>query len=170
MHEELINEVKRLRAQNSVLRAESNRLHDELADRDEARAQAARLAEALTAEIHCQTCDSTGIMGGTCDACSEMGYASKDCGFCHGTNKWEAECAECDGTKVSARSDLSIKALSSTDFLAWLNERIAEELERLLIEHTKPPDYWGARGPIIGASSIKDRIAELRQKENRWQH
>lgn len=167
---------ERLKAERDALSAQCDSLLGDVvnnatltAERDEARAQAARLAEALGAEIHCQTCDGTGIMGGRCEDCSYRGYRHNDCGCCGGAGKWEAQCAECNGTKQSNRSELSIAALASTDSRAWLREQIAEELERIdkelldMCKDSLSKDYQ--HGMRVAAATCRGTAAELRRKE-----
>lgn len=98
-----VQKWKRLRAELARTKAELDKV---TADRD-------RLRKALYKETFCETCQNTGIMGGSCEYCEDAGYNMKYCGQCHGAGEWTAECAECEGRKASCRDAETFAVLVS---------------------------------------------------------
>lgn len=67
----------------------------------------AKMAEALRAEIKCQTCEGAGKWSAECTACL---YGE---GSCTCDNQPEVDCPECEGSGVSSKSGLAAKALAA---------------------------------------------------------
>lgn len=117
----------------------------------EARAQAARLAEALRKAGACWRCGGKGEA--TFSGCHPI-VIERPCKSCKG-----------DGIRKEVRD-----ALASTDALAWLREQKAEELERHVERINQTIRSVGIMTSNTGQYELVrnyliQRIAELRRKE-----